>query len=89
MHRSSRSALRSALLLSLAIASGCSSTASKPPESKVNLAGFPPAFRDGYNDGCSSAKALIGTRKDEKRCAQDRQYAAGWRDGYDMCKKKG
>jgi hypothetical protein len=60
---------------------------SKPPESKVNLAGFPPAFRDGYNAGCKSAQSGWN-RRDDKRYAADRQYAAGWRDGYDMCKGK-
>jgi len=54
----------------------------------VNLAGFPPAFRDGYAAGCDSAKRGDAARRDEHRIAQDRQYAAGWRDGFDMCKKK-
>jgi hypothetical protein len=66
---------------------GCSPAPSKPPESTVNLAGFPPGFRDGYGDGCRSAQAKT-TRRDEKRYGEDRQYAAGWRDGFDICKRK-
>lgn len=58
----------------------------EPPPPAVNLTGFPPAFRDGYVAGCESARRGI-TRRDEKRYAQDRQYAAGWRDGLDVCGK--
>jgi hypothetical protein len=67
--------------------SACTPQASKPPEARVNLTGFPPAFRDGYNAGCRSAQSLFNQR-DDRRFASDRQYAAGWRDGYDMCKRK-
>jgi len=74
-----------ALLLS-ALAGGCAPA--KPPPSAVNLSGFPPAFRDGYAAGCDSAKRGGAPRRDETRFAQDRQYAAGWRDGLDVCKKK-
>ena len=59
---------------------------SKPPPPAVNLTGFPPAFRDGYAAGCDSARRGIA-RRDDKRYAQDRQYAAGWRDGMDVCGK--
>jgi hypothetical protein len=68
------------------LAAACTGNSSKPPSSSVNLAGFPPAFRDGYNDGCRSATGT--SRRDDKRFAQDRQYASGWRDGFDMCKRK-
>ncbi|HET9701058.1 MAG TPA: hypothetical protein VFP70_09070 [Burkholderiales bacterium] len=54
----------------------------------MNLSGFPPEFREGYSDGCNSARSLVATKKDEKRMKSDPQYAAGWRDGYDMCKRK-
>jgi hypothetical protein len=66
---------------------GCTPAPSKPPESTLNLAGFPPAFRDGYGDGCRSAQAG-STKRDAKRYEEDRQYAAGWRDGFDICKRK-
>ena len=75
-----------AVLLLCALAGGCAPTKAPPPA--VNLTGFPPAFRDGYAAGCDSAKRGGAPRRDEKRFAQDRQYAAGWRDGFDVCKKK-
>jgi hypothetical protein len=54
----------------------------------VNLAGFPPAFRDGYADGCQSAKPFAAKHRDDARYARDTQYASGWRDGYDICRKR-
>jgi len=66
--------------------SGCGTPAKSPPPA-VNLAGFPPAFKDGYNDGCQSVNAHAGTHRDEKRFASDRQYASGWRDGFDACSR--
>jgi hypothetical protein len=72
-----------AILLSLP---ACSPTASRAPAPAVNLAGFPPAFKDGYADGCQSARSA--RRRDEQRFAEDRQYAAGWRDGFDVCKRE-
>jgi len=58
-----------------------------PQAHPVNLAGFPPSFKDGYADGCQSARAVTGSRRDEKRFAADRQYASGWRDGFDACNR--
>jgi hypothetical protein len=58
-----------------------------PPPAPVNLAGFPPAFKDGYAAGCESAR-VHATRRDETRFKSDRQYAAGWRDGLDACSRK-
>jgi hypothetical protein len=81
--RRSRLPWRLAVLAVLATA-GCAP--SKPPPPQVNLTGFPPAFRDGYAAGCDSARRGT-TQRDEKRFAQDRQYAAGWRDGLDACGK--
>jgi hypothetical protein len=75
-----------ALALLVALAAGCAQ--SKPPPPKVNLSGFPPAFRDGYAAGCDSAKRGGAPRRDETRFAQERQYASGWRDGFEVCKRK-
>ena len=50
-----------------------------------NLAGYPPAVRDGYIDGCESAKRSEWARKDVKRFADDAQYAMGWNDGFGIC----
>jgi hypothetical protein len=52
-----------------------------------NLGGYPPAVREGYIDGCESAKRTSYARKDAKRMADDPQYAMGWNDGFGICKK--
>jgi hypothetical protein len=46
-----------------------------------NLTGYPPAVRDGYIDGCESAKQAAYARKDAKRMTSDAQYSMGWNDG--------
>ena len=53
-----------------------------------NLTGYPPAVRDGYIDGCESAKKTPYARKDAKRMSDDPQYSMGWNDGFSICKKK-
>jgi hypothetical protein len=70
-----------------AVLVGCSGASRPPPPPSVNLAGFPPAFRDGYAAGCDSARAHA-TRRDEARFKADRQYAGGWRDGFDACGRR-
>ena len=59
------------------------SQAAKPA---YNLAGYPPAVREGYIDGCESAKGSRLARKDARRFQDDRQYAMGWNDGFALCK---
>lgn len=56
------------------------------PAAQLNLSGYPPAFRDGYNDGCASVRGA--TRRDAKRMKDDSQYASGWQDGYSICKRR-
>jgi hypothetical protein len=58
------------------------------PAPTYNLAGYPPAVRDGYIDGCESAKRTKFGRKDAARMANDAQYAMGWNDGFSICAKK-
>ena len=53
-----------------------------------NLSGYPPAVREGYIDGCESAKHSEFARKDAKRFASDPQYEMGWNDGFGICKKQ-
>ena len=53
-----------------------------------NLTGYPPAVRDGYIDGCETAKNTPYARKDAKRMSGDPQYSMGWNDGFSICKKK-
>jgi len=58
------------------------------PRPTYNLAGYPPAVRDGYIDGCESAKHSRFARRDAKRMAADAQYEMGWNDGYSICGRK-
>ncbi len=60
----------------------------KAPRPAYNLAGYPPAVRDGYIDGCETAKQSEFGRKDEKRFASDPRYRMGWNDGLSMCARK-
>ena len=53
-----------------------------------NLTGYPPAVREGYIDGCESAKASAYARKDAQRFSADAQYSMGWNDGFSICGKK-
>lgn len=77
---------RLALLALFAAVGGCSAPETRAPN--VNLAGYPPVFRAGYVDGCNSARRPGNPTKDEERFKNESQYAAGWRDGYDICLKK-
>ena len=53
-----------------------------------NLTGYPPAVREGYIDGCESAKRTQYARKDARRMDADPQYSMGWNDGFSICKGK-
>ena len=57
------------------------------PRPAYNLAGYPPAARDGYIDGCESAKRSVYGHKDTQRMANDPQYSMGWNDGYSICSR--
>ena len=57
------------------------------PRPAYNLTGYPPAVRDGYIDGCESARRSTYARKDAARMSSDAQYAMGWNDGYSICRK--
>ncbi len=61
-------------------------TKASPPT--YNLTGYPPAVRDGYIDGCESAKMTPYARRDARRMADDPQYSMGWNDGFSICNKK-
>jgi hypothetical protein len=75
------------LLVGTVLASCASSNPAYRPQN-INLSGYPPAYRAGYQDGCDTARLLIGLRKDAERFKTDSQYASGWRDGYDLCRRK-
>ncbi|MGZ5031630.1 MAG: hypothetical protein ACXWAC_00385 [Usitatibacter sp.] len=53
-----------------------------------NLTGYPIAVREGYIDGCETAKGSDYARKDAKRFAADPQYSMGWNDGFGICGAK-
>src|SRR5476649_873451 len=53
-----------------------------------NLTGYPPAVREGYIDGCESAKRTEYARKDAQRFTTDPQYSMGWNDGFSICGKR-
>ena len=58
----------------------------EPPPPNVNLTGFPLPYRQGYADGCASAKGA--ERKDAARFGADPNYRTGWQDGLALCKKR-
>ncbi|WP_454254729.1 hypothetical protein [Pseudomonas sp. Marseille-Q8238] len=51
--------------------------------------GYPPAFADGFEAGCSSGRQAAGAlerfRKDVPRYLSDARYAGGWDDGFRQC----
>lgn len=57
-------------------------------EPNVNLAGYPAPFRAGYIDGCNSVRRAAGMVRDDARFKADQAYAAGWRDGFDICNRQ-
>ena len=64
---------------------GCQST-----HQDLLAKGYPPAFADGFDDGCSSGRQAAGVitgafRKDVPRYLKDQQYAEGWVDGFRQC----
>ena len=75
------------IVLAAALVAGCASqpapTLAAPG---VNLSGYPPAFRTGYVDGCSSVNSA--RKRDDARFKSDSNYATGWRDGYSICKSR-
>jgi hypothetical protein len=56
------------------------------PAPNVNLSGYNAAFKEGYGDGCDSARAA--QRRDAKRYGTDTDYTMGWNDGHAMCARR-
>lgn len=53
--------------------------------------GYPPAYADGFQDGCSSGRQAAGVmvgdfRKNVPRYLHELQYETGWDDGFRQCK---
>ena len=84
------------VIMTILVIAGCASPNAnkemKTPDPLVsstrptyNLAGYRPAFKDGYIDGCETAKRSAYGLKDEKRFIKENQYRNGWKDGYNLC----
>ena len=77
---------RSCWLMALLIAlAGCQTT-----HEQMLAQGYPPAFADGFRDGCSSGRQAAGVmtgefKKDVPRYLNDANYAEGWSDGFRQC----
>lgn len=75
---------RYAFVLLLLLA-GCQST-----HQQLLDQGYPPAYADGFQDGCGSGRQAAGVmagefRKDVPRYLHNRQYETGWDDGFRQC----
>lgn len=57
------------------------------PLPAMNLSGYPPAFKEGFKDGCDSFRGSY--RRDNARFTTDGNYATGWQDGFSICRRQG
>lgn len=57
------------------------------PPAPVNLSGYSPAFKQGYADGCATARGGA-TQRDEARYRSDSDYMMGWGDGNSVCRTR-
>lgn len=81
MHRAILRAGAAQAIAVLALA-GCAESGRQ-----MNLSGFPPAFQQGYSEGCQSASTRH-TRRDDGRYRTDEDYMQGWNDGYSGCRRR-
>ncbi|MBI4194389.1 MAG: hypothetical protein HY526_04855 [Betaproteobacteria bacterium] len=81
------SVIRWALIVLVLSGAGCATQSSSPARPQVNLSGYPPAFRQGYSDGCESARTA-SVRRDERRYRGSSDYTLGWNDGYSVCGRR-
>lgn len=74
----------SGALLALVLLTACASS-----KERLLAQGYPPAFANGYEDGCGSGRQAAGAldnfRKDVPAYLADAQYATGWDDGFRQC----
>lgn len=75
------------------VVAGCGTTtsapgapAAAPPAPPINLQGFPPAYREGFGDGCATARGA--ERRDLARFGSDGNYRTGWQDGMAQCRAR-
>ncbi|WP_031759324.1 hypothetical protein [Pseudomonas aeruginosa] len=63
----------------------------KTPPQPLPPRGSPPAYADGFDDGCGSGRQAAGSisgefRKDVPRYLREAIYASGWGDGFEQCR---
>ncbi|MDH1007894.1 hypothetical protein N5J43_05545 [Pseudomonas nicosulfuronedens] len=73
------------VLLCATLLAGCETT-----HETLLAQGYPPAYADGYDDGCGSGRQAAGAitgefRKNVPRYLGEPQYALGWNDGFQQC----
>jgi hypothetical protein len=66
--------------------SGGSDRPASRPAPNVNLSGYNAAFKDGYADGCDTARAA--QTRNAQRYGTDTDYTMGWNDGHAMCARR-
>jgi len=70
-------------------ATGSATATPPPPHARYNLAGYPPAFRAGFDAGCEAARHSAGKVPPPGRTTNsDPQYRQGWKDGASICKAR-
>jgi len=70
------------------LGAGCAVQPEPAPRPAANLSGYSAEFRQGHGDGCASAKSDAARVRDEKSMKADANYAQGWHDGYDFCRRQ-
>lgn len=79
------------LLLACCALAACADQGLKNARNEVS--DQPPAYQDGYVDGCSSGTKAAGNpyytfKKDAARFDANKLYKQGWTDGFNVCKGK-
>jgi hypothetical protein len=65
-------------------AAAVSKPASAPaPAPRYNLAGYSPAFKQGYADACAAPR-----RQNAARFKSETDYSMGWQDGQSACRSR-
>jgi hypothetical protein len=68
----------------LVLLMGCQST-----HEQMLQQGYPPAFADGFQDGCVSGKHSVASLgdfvKNVPRYLKEKPYSTGWDDGFNQC----
>ena len=84
---------KSILVLSFALYASLGLTGCTSEKQAMLEKGYPPAYADGYDDGCNSGKKAGGDMfsqfaKNINRYDNDKTYQEGWDDGFKQCKSE-